>query len=81
MCSFLKSTKVKNTTKYRANSFGFYSLNSNSTVEFREHSRKENIADFLELIRKENDGKKMIIILSTTLGHTGPITYSGRQMN
>ncbi len=63
MLSFLKPTKIKNTENFRASSFGFYSLNGNSIIEFRKHSRKKDIADFLELIRKKNEGKTIVIIL------------------
>ncbi len=43
MWSFRKPEKIRNTTKYRANTFGFYTINGNSVIKFYENSRKENV--------------------------------------
>ena len=61
--SFYKLEIVKDTSKYRANTFGFYSLNGNSVVDFQNHSRKENVVSFLRKIREQNPGKTIMIIL------------------
>lgn len=45
--SFGKSTIRKNTTKFRANTFGFSSLNSTSTIDFEPNSKKESVCGFL----------------------------------
>jgi vacuolar-type H+-ATPase subunit I/STV1 len=44
MWSFRKPEKIRNTTKYRANTFGFYTINGNSVIRFYENSRKEKVA-------------------------------------
>jgi hypothetical protein len=43
MWSFRKPEKIRNTTKYRANTFGFYTINGNSVIKFYENSRKEDV--------------------------------------
>jgi len=35
----------------RANTFGFYALNGESAVDFKEHSKKEDVHRFLFTIR------------------------------
>lgn len=59
----------KNTTKIRANSFGFYPLNGNSAINFKENSKKEAVCEFLEEIRSRNPDKKIIIILDNFSSH------------
>ena len=53
--SFGHSTLVKNTTKFRANTFGFYSINGCSVLEFHEHSKKEDVCEFLQSIHHHAD--------------------------
>jgi hypothetical protein len=48
LLSFLKPKICKNTTKYKANAFGFYALNGASVIDFKEHSKKEDICDFFQ---------------------------------
>ena len=38
--SFNKPSVKKNTTKMRANTFGFYAINGESILDFKENSRK-----------------------------------------
>ena len=38
------------TTKMKANIFGFYALNGESAVDFKEHSKKEDVCEFLYTI-------------------------------
>jgi len=40
---FGKPIVCKNSTKYKANMFGFYALNGNSVVDFEKNSKKESI--------------------------------------
>ncbi len=61
--SFHKPEIIKDTSKYRANTSGFCSINGNSAVDSQDHSKKENVVNFLKKIRGHNSGKKMIIIL------------------
>jgi len=47
----------KNTTKMRANTFGFYAINGKSVVDFKGNSKKESVCEFLEKIREKNSDK------------------------
>ncbi|MHC1587922.1 MAG: hypothetical protein ACXQTX_05635, partial [Candidatus Syntropharchaeia archaeon] len=40
--SFNKPSVKKNTTKMRANTFGFYAINGESVVDFKGDSKKES---------------------------------------
>ncbi len=67
--SFRKPEIIKDTSKYRANTFGFYSLNGNSAVVFQDHSKKENIILFLKTIRESNPEKPIKVILDNFRSH------------
>ena len=60
---------MKNTTKYKANTFGFYSINGEAVVDFKENSRKESICEFLRKIRENNPIKIIIAILDNFPSH------------
>jgi len=51
--SFKKPIVKKSTTKMRANIFGFYAINGESVVDFKEKSKKESVCEFLEKIREK----------------------------
>ena len=72
--SFRKAEIVKNTTKFRVNTFGFYSLNGRSAVDFHDNSRKEDIIDFLSLIRKRNPDGRIVAIIDNFKPHHSPET-------
>lgn len=59
----------KNTTKIKANSFGFYALNGNSVINFKENSKKEAVCEFLKEIRSTNLDKEIVIILDNFSSH------------
>ena len=59
--SFTKPTIYKNTTRIRANSFGFYALNGNSIIDFKENSKKESVIEFLGEIKSNNPEKKILV--------------------
>jgi transposase len=67
--SFHKPEITKDTSKYRANTFGFYAINGNSVVDFQDHSRKENVVSFLRKVREQNPGKTIMIILDNFKSH------------
>ncbi len=46
--SFHKPEIIKDTSKYRANTFGFYSINGRSVIDFEEHSKKDDVISFLK---------------------------------
>jgi transposase len=72
--SFGRPTIRKNTTKLRANIFGFYALNGTSTIDFEPNSKKESVCDFLITIWKANVGKNIIAILDNFPSHKAEIT-------
>lgn len=53
----------KNTTKLKANSFGFYALNRNTVIDLKERSTKENVCSFLLSVKNSNMGKRIIVVL------------------
>ncbi|OFV68425.1 MAG: transposase (ISH16) [Candidatus Syntrophoarchaeum caldarius] len=67
--SFNKPAVKKNTTKMRANTFGFYAINGESVVDFKENSKKESVCEFLERIRERNPEKTIVIILDNFRSH------------
>jgi len=67
--SFNKPSVKKNTTKMRANTFGFYAINGESILDFKENSRKESVCEFLERIRERNPDKPIIIVLDNFRSH------------
>jgi len=67
--SFTKPSIIKNTTQMRANTFGFYPINGNSVVDFKDHSKKEDVCEFLELIRSKNPIKCIVVILDNFRSH------------
>jgi putative transposase len=60
--SFEKPVIYKNTTKYKANAFGFYALNGASVINFKDHSKKEDVCEFFEEIRLQNPEKEIVLI-------------------
>jgi len=72
--SFGKPVIVKSTTKYRANTFGFYPVNGKEVVEFMERSTSGHVCDFLRLVRLKNHGKRIIMILDNARSHIAKMT-------
>ena len=72
--SFTKPTIYKNTTRIRANSFGFYALNGNSIIDFKENSKKESVIEFLSEIKSNNPEKKILVILDNFRSHRANAT-------
>jgi putative transposase len=60
---------MKNTTRIKANTFGFYTLNGVSIVDFYDDSKKESICRFLDAIREHNPSDRIIIILDNFRSH------------
>ena len=67
--SFRKPILRKNTTKLKANSFGFYALNDNSVIDFKENLKTESVCDFLGKIMSENTDRKIVLILDNFRAH------------
>lgn len=72
--SFGKAISLKDTMKYRANTFGFYAPNGVSVSEFKENSKKESVCSFLENIRKNNPDAKIVLILDNFPSHKANVT-------
>ena len=66
---FKKHRIIKNTSKFRANTFGIYSPNGNSTLIFREHSKKEDVCEVLEEFVDANPGKRIVLVLDNFSSH------------
>jgi putative transposase len=67
--SFTKPVIKKNTAKIRANTFGFYALNGESKIVFKENSNKQSVCDFLEQISDANSEKDIVVILDNFRSH------------
>lgn len=72
--SFGHLNLTKNTTKIRANTFGFYPINGTPVLEFHDHSKKEDVCNFLNFIRKNNPVKPIVIILDNFRSHHATVT-------
>jgi len=72
--SFEKSKIVKNTTKYKANTFGFYPINGKVTINFKKNSKKESVCEFLRQIREKNPIGIIIVILDNFRSHIAEAT-------
>lgn len=69
MWSFTKPIIIKNTTKLRINTFGFYALNGKSVIEFKDDSKTDSFCSFLKKIRRKNPKKKIVIVLDNFRSH------------
>ncbi len=72
--SFGKAISVKDATKYRANTFGFYAPGGVSIAVFMENSKKESVCSFLDEIRKSNPKAKIALILDNFPSHKANVT-------
>lgn len=79
--SFTKPTICKNTTNLRANSFGFYALNGKSVIDFKEHSKKEDVCEFLKEIKSKNPGKNIVVVLDNFRSHRANATVNFAEEN
>jgi transposase len=72
--SFGRPEIWKNTTKFKANTFGFYALNGVSIVDFLSHSKKEDVCCFLHSIRNANPIGRIVLILNNFRSHKARAT-------
>ena len=77
--AFEKPTVVRDTTKYKANTFGFYALGGVSVIEFLENSKKENVCRFLEEVKVNNPDHAMLMLLDNLRSHTAQATKQKAQ--
>ena len=62
--SFEKVRSIKNTTKFEANTIGFYAIKGNRVAKFLEDSTAPSIAGFLVDIRNSNKEYRAIVVIS-----------------
>ena len=68
--SFEKVRAIKNSTKFDANTIGFYAIIGNSTKDFIQDSKATSIAHFLENIKSANsDFKATVIVIDNFASH------------
>ena len=67
--SFTKPRIVKNTDRYKANTFGFYPINGNEVVDFKENSKIPSIKEFLRLVSERNHRKDIVMFLDNFKSH------------
>jgi hypothetical protein len=68
--SFERIRMIKNTTKFDANTIGFYAIKGNSAKDFIPNSKATSIAYFLEVVKSENtDYKATIIVIDNFASH------------
>jgi transposase len=61
--SFKKVRSIKNTTKFNANTIGFYAIKGNSVNSFLEDSKAPSIAGFLDDIKNSNEAYQAIVVI------------------
>jgi transposase len=61
--SFEKTRSIKNTTRFKANTIGFYAISGESVEGFLENSKAESIASFLEEVRKANEKSQAVVVV------------------
>ena len=69
LLSFQKPIIYKNTTRYKANAFGFYAINGVSVIDFKDHSKKEDVCEFFREIRSHNPDGDIVLILDNFRSH------------
>ena len=69
MWSFKKPVIIKNTTKFRANTFGFYAFNGYGVVNMYPNSKQERVMDFPREIRYRNPFNHIVVILDNFTAH------------
>ncbi len=72
--AFEKPLVMKDTTKYKANTFGFYALGGVSVVGFLENSKKENVCSFLQEVREWTPSQPLMLVLDNLRSHIAAAT-------
>lgn len=60
---------IKNTTRLKANTMGFYAINGNSLVHLKEDSKTGNFCSFLYEVKHENPDNDILIVLDNFQTH------------
>jgi transposase len=78
--SFGKPRMPRNTTKYRANTFGFYPVNGKEVVEFMQRSTVPYVCEFLRMVRDRNPGRRIVMFLDNFMSHKANATRRFAEM-
>jgi putative transposase len=69
-----KIRNIKNTTRFKTNTIGFYAIKGNSVQEFIENSKAETISGFLDNLKIANkDYKAIVAIIDNFASHRSVI--------
>lgn len=68
-----KPIRRTNTDRVNANIFGFYAVRGNSVAFFPEHSKKQDMCDFLDAVREANGDRKIVMVLDNCPVHHSTI--------
>lgn len=72
--SFGKPRRVRNTSKYKANTFGFYPVNGQEALEFMPDGKAGSVREFFRTVADRNQGKHMVVILDNNPSHKAALT-------
>ena len=79
MWSLGEALIVKDATKFKANTFGFYAPAGVSVVGFKEDSEKESVCSFLEEVRANNPDESIVLVLDNFGSHRAQTTQQRAQ--
>ncbi len=81
--SFEKIRSIKNTTRFKANTIGFYALRGESVKRFLESSQTQFIVNFLEKIRKANEKYQAVVVVIDNFSSHGSklVKEKARELN
>lgn len=80
--SFGTPVMKENTTKYKVNTIGFYSLNGNDALMFLEDSKVEGIVQFIKEIKFQNqEFDAIIIVLDNFSSHKSELCVNTAKEN
>ncbi len=71
-----KTYNLQEHNKFESHSFGFYALNGCSVIDFKEHSKRENVCEFLSEIKSRNQGKNIVVVLDNFRSHRAEATVN-----
>jgi transposase len=62
--SFERVRSIKNTTRFKTNTIGFYAIKGNSVTKFLENSKAPSIAEFMQDIKSSNESYRAIVAVA-----------------
>lgn len=67
--SFGKPKIIKNTAKYKANTFGFYPINGKEVVEFMGNSKAPSVCEFMRYVSDRNSCRPIVAFADNARSH------------